>query len=445
MEKKWEEMSAKEKRESRFQTWLSAQGVQFKSPEAEASYKASVTRFKDALQLEKTPDRVPVLLVATFMPVHLYDLTPGEAMYNPEKLVSTCKKYLLDYKPDYYVTPALIGSGKVFEILDYKQYKWPGHGVSEKSVYQYVEGEYMLAEDYPALINDPSDFWLRTYFPRVFGALEPLKNIPPFTELWEVVSVSAHMIPFGIPEVQNALKALMEAGNEAMAWIQRIIGFEMEARGMGFVSGAGGISKAPFDLLADTLRGTRAIMMDMYRRPEMVLKAVERLTPLAIKQGVNGATFQGNPVVFIPLHKGADGFMSDEQFKKFYWPTLKALILGLAAEGCVPFLFCEGSYNSRLEYLKELPKASCLWVFDRTDMANAKKLLGKKLCIGGNVPSGLILTGTPEQVKAYCKNLIDVVGKGGGYIMSFGTSMDEGKADTIHAMIDFTKEYGVYK
>ena len=445
MEKKWEEMSAKEKRESRFQTWLSAQGVQFKSPEAEASYKASVTRFKDALQLEKTPDRVPVLLVATFMPVHLYDLTPGEAMYNPEKLVSTCKKYLLDYKPDYYVTPALIGSGKVFEILDYKQYKWPGHGVSEKSVYQYVEGEYMLAEDYPALINDPSDFWLRTYFPRVFGALEPLKNIPPFTELWEVVSVSAHMIPFGIPEVQNALKALMEAGNEAMAWIQRIIGFEMEARGMGFVSGAGGISKAPFDLLADTLRGTRAIMMDMYRRPEMVLKAVERLTPLAIKQGVNGATFQGNPVVFIPLHRGADGFMSDEQFKKFYWPTLKALILGLAAEGCVPFLFCEGSYNSRLEYLKELPKASCLWVFDRTDMANAKKLLGKKLCIGGNVPSGLILTGTPEQVKAYCKNLIDVVGKGGGYIMSFGTSMDEGKADTIHAMIDFTKEYGVYK
>jgi uroporphyrinogen-III decarboxylase len=57
----------------------------------------------------------------------------------------------------------------------------------------------------------------------------------------------------------------------------------------------------------------------------------------------------------------------------------------------------------------------------------------------------MILTGTAEQVKAYCKNLIDVAGKGGGYIMAFGTSMDEGKPDTIHAMIDFTKEYGVYK
>jgi hypothetical protein len=29
--------------------------------------------------------------------------------------------------------------------------------------------------------------------------------------------------------------------------------------------------------------------------------------------------------------------------------------------------------------------------------------------------------------------------------MSWGTALDEGKADTIHAVIDFTKEYGVYK
>jgi uroporphyrinogen-III decarboxylase len=303
----------------------------------------------------------------------------------------------------------------------------------------------MKEDEYPALIDDPTDFWLRIYMPRFLGALEPLANLSPFTHMWEVVLVSAQMIPFGIPPVQNALKALIEAGNEAMAWIQQIMGFEMEVRGMGFPTALGGAAKAPFDILGDTLRGTRAMMADMYRRPDMVLKAMERITPLYIKQGVGMATFSGNPVVFIPLHKGADGFMSDEQFKKFYWPTLKALILGLANEGCVPFLFCEGSYNTRLQYLTELPKASCFWVFDRTDMANAKKLLGKTLCIGGNVPSGLILAGTAEEVRAYCKKVIDVAGKGGGYIMAFGTSLDEGKADTIHAMIDFTKEYGVYK
>ncbi len=445
MEKRWEEMSAKEKRESRFETWLSAQGVQFQSPEAGASYKAAITRFKDAVLMEKVPDRVPVVVLGTFMVAHLYGVTPHESMYDYGKLTSAHRKFLVDYRPDYYVSPVFIGAGKIFETLGYRLYRWPGHGVSEKSVYQCVEGEYMLAEDYPALIDDPTDFWLRTYLPRISGALEPLRNIAPFTDMWEVVNVSGQMIPFGIPDVQNALKVLMEAGNEAMAWIQQIMGFETEAKSMGFPSPVGGAAKAPFDIIGDTLRGTRGIMADMYRQPEMVLKAVERLTPLYIKQGVGMATFSGNPVVFIPLHKGADGFMSDEQFRTFYWPTLKALILGLASEGCVPWLFCEGSYNTRLEYLKELPKGSCFWIFDRTDMARAKKLLGNTLCIGGNVPAGMILTGTAEQVKAYCKNLIDVAGKGGGYLMAFGTAMDEGKADTVHAMIDFTKEYGVYR
>ena len=78
-------------------------------------------------------------------------------------------------------------------------------------------------------------------------------------------------------------------------------------------------------------------------------------------------------------------------------------------------------------------------------LRKAKKVIGDRLCIGGNVPASMLLIGTPEEVKEYCKNLIDVAGKGGGYIMSFGTAMDEGKPETIHAMIDFTKEYGAYK
>ncbi len=445
MEKKWEEMSSEERREARFETWLSAEGVEFQSPEAEASYKATITRFKDAVLMEKVPDRVPVLFVATFMQPDVYGVTPYECMYDTKKLISAHRKFLVDFKPDFYVPPIFGGKGKIFEILDYKQYKWPGHGVSKESVYQTLEGEYMLPEDYEALINDPTDFWVRTYLPRICGALEPLKTIGAFTDIWELPFLSPCMIPFGTPEVQNALKALMEAGKEAIAWIEEIGAFEMEARGMGFPSCAAGASKAPFDILGDTLRGTRGMMLDMYRRPDMILKAVEKITPIYVKQGVNSANFQGNPVIFIPLHKGADGFMSDEQFKTFYWPSLKALILGLAAEGCVPWLFCEGSYNTRLEYLTELPKGSCFWIFDRTDMARAKELLGDTLCIGGNVPSGLLLTGTAEQVKEYCKNLIDVAGKGGGYIMAMGTAMDQGKADTLHAMIDFTKEYGVYK
>ena len=442
MEKK---VTPAEKREARFRAWSAAEGIQFENPEAEVSYKKAVERFRDVALLEKIPDRVPVLALGTFFETALHGVTANEAMYDVDKMIDAHVRFLKDYRPDYGGMAPLIGWGKVFEILDYKQYKWPGHNLPKESVYQYVEGEYMMADEYDALIDDPTDFWLRTYMPRAFGALEPLKMISPFTDMWEMVLVTVQMIPFGIPPVQGALKALIDAGNEAMAWIQKVGAFDMRQKAMGFPGMFGGATKAPFDMVADTLRGTRAIMIDMYRQPDKVEKAVERLTPLCIKQAIRGAAASGIPTCFIPLHKGADGFMSDAQFRRFYWPTLKAVIVGLAEEGIVAVPFCEGSYNTRIEYLKELPKTSSFWLFDRTDLVKVKQAIGDKIGIGGNVPAGLLLTGTPESVKAYCKDLIDTVGKGGGYMMSWGTSMDEGKADTMHAMIDFTKEYGVYK
>ncbi len=438
-------MTSAEKREARFKAWSAAEGVQFEGPDAEARYKKAIERFRNIAFLEKVPDRVPVMAVATFMQPVLYGLTPYEAMYDVDKMLDAQMRFLKEFQPDYGGAPALIGSGKVLEILDYKQYKWPGHGLPKEAAYQYVEGEYMMADEYDAFINDPSDFWFRTFMPRMCGALDGLKMVSPWTDMWEVVTVSPQMIPLGIPPVQAALKALLDAGNEAMAWIQKFGGFDVKQKAMGFPGIWGGASKAPFDILADTMRGTRAIMLDMYRQPEKLEKALERLVPLAISQGLRGANMSGVPTVFMPLHKGADGFMSDAQFKRFYWPSFKAVILGLAEEGVVAFPFCEGSYNTRLEYLKELPKYSSFWLFDRTDMVKVKEAIGDKIGIAGNVPAGLIVTGTPDGVKAYCKNLIDTVGKGGGYMMSWGTALDEGKADTMHAMIDFTKEYGVYK
>ena len=151
------------------------------------------------------------------MPPDLYGVTPYEVMNDGEKLASIFTQFLEDYQPDLYMSPALVGTSKVFEILDYKQYSWPGHGISKEYGYQYNESEYMKSEDYQALIDDPTDFWLRIYMPRVFGALAPLQMIPSFTELWEMPIIPGNMVPFGIPEVQNALKALIEAGSEAMA------------------------------------------------------------------------------------------------------------------------------------------------------------------------------------------------------------------------------------
>jgi uroporphyrinogen-III decarboxylase len=445
MEKKWEAMTANEKRDELFAKWMSPPDVKFTSPEAETAYFERVKRFQDAIEMKK-PDRVPVFPMTGFFPAYYAGYTPYDVMYDYEKMVSSGKKYVLEMEPDAHGGVIVAPPGRSFDILDYKLYSWPGHGVAKEYSYQCIEGEYMRADEYDDLINDPTYFFLTKYLPRIFGALEPFTNISPITNMTEMYGgfTGAALIPYGIPPVQEAFKKLMQAGDEAMKWIQAAGGFGMEMAAAGFPGFMGGGCKAPFDTLGDTLRGTRGLMIDMYQRPDKVLKAVERLTPIMIKMGVDMARQNGIPVVFIPLHKGADGFLSEEQFKKFYWPTLKALMLGLVDEGCIPFPWAEGGYNTRLKIIRDFPKGKAVWGFDLTDMAEAKKLLGDVCCIGGNMPIATLSIGTPDDVKANIKKLINSCAKGGGYIMMSGAVIENVPPANVKAMIDATKEYGVY-
>jgi uroporphyrinogen-III decarboxylase len=209
---------------------------------------------------------------------------------------------------------------------------------------------------------------------------------------------------------------------------------------MFFASG----TEAPFDALGDFYRGTKGIVLDLYRRPEKVIAACEKLLPIMLESAIPAAKASGNPRVFIPLHKGSDNFMSLDQYKKFYWPTLKELLLGLITEGLTPVVLVEGVYSSRLETISDVPEGKIIYWFEHVDMAKAKAILGRKVCIMGDVPMSLLSTGTVDQVKEYCKKLIDTAGKDGGFIMSSAANLDDAKLDNAKALVDFTREYGVY-
>jgi uroporphyrinogen-III decarboxylase len=56
----------------------------------------------------------------------------------------------------------------------------------------------------------------------------------------------------------------------------------------------------------------------------------------------------------------------------------------------------------------------------------------------------MLATGGPEDVRAYCRKLIDVCGKDGGFIMNSSTGLCDAKPENVRAMFDFTREYGVY-
>ena len=395
-------------------------------------------RLEDAIQL-KIPDRVPVVLSLGYFPAKYAGVTCQDAFYNPVKWRAAVKKTVVDMAPDSWSVTGP-SSGNALEALDFKQMVWPGQGVSPLHTHQFVEGEYMQADEYDQFLEDPSDFLIRTYLPRVGSAFQPFRKLPHMTVLlFGPTSI------LGMEGLDEAIAALSKARQETLKWNRENSALENEVERLGFPLFTRAATFAPFDIISDRLRGMRGSMLDMYRIPDKLLKTCEKLLPILLRSAVARARATGNSRVFIPLHRGAEGFMSASQFEKFYWPTLKGLLLGLIEAGITPCPFFEGDYTSRLKYLQELPAGKILGHFDTSDILKVKSAVGKTICIMGNVPSSILQTGSQEEVEDYCRKLIDSIGRGGGFILSPRSSIDEAKPENIKAMVDFTKEYGVYK
>lgn len=442
MAKEWSAMTWQERREARFQRWLSPD-VKFASAAAEKLYKERATRFIKAIKLEE-PDRVPVNLPSGYLPASYAGYSLKEVMYDYKKLANAWLKFNRDFQPDSFHGPGLVYPGRVLEIIGHKLHKWPGHGLPDKApMYQYIEGMYMKSDEYDDFTDNPMDYWMRVFLPRTASAFEPFQYLAPFSPI--MTNPMGYIMSASRPEVQQAFQTLIEAGVEIRKWAQAVDEVGKQALKEGFTSFGGGMAGAPFDNIADVLRGTRGIVTDMYRQPEKIHEAMERLVPIIVKGAVRGANTSLSPVIMMPLHKGDHSFMSDKQFREFYWPSFKKVLLGLIEEGLVPMPFAEGNYEPRLEIIADMPRSAIIWYFEVMDMAKAKKILGDVSCIAGNVPASLLVTSTPQVVKEACRHLIEICGTGGGYILTGSAGISEGNPDNLHAMMDAAKEYGVYK
>jgi hypothetical protein len=441
----WAQLKPEEKRQFRLNSYLDTAGINFVSPQAKDAYTIRAKRMVAVMNVQE-PDRVPVDLRILNLPLALSGLNAHAAMYDQEKVVQAYADFNQRYADelDFFAFPRLT-SGKALDLLDYRLYRWPGHGIGKDADgWQYVEGEYMSEDEYDDLIRDPSDFWLRTYLPRVFGALEPLGMFQPLTEITENVHLGSLLTPLSSPPVQQMLQKMLDAGR-ANQQTARLLGqYAGMGPSRGFPNMASIFCKAPFDTLGDTLRGTRGIMSDIFRRPHQLLEALDVIADLTINTALKSPLFAGAVIAGYPLHKGADGWMSQQQFDTFYWPSLKKVMSALIREGLIQRLFAEGGYNTRLEAVNEFPRGTVIWHFDKTDMFRAKSVLGDSCCLQGNVPVTMLMMGKPSEVKEYCRKLIEGCGRGGGFILSPGAVGNTVKLDNILAMVQAAREYGTY-
>ena len=435
----WNQMSPLERRKARLDAWQNAP-VPFASPEAEANYKERIERLRKIYDME--PHDRPI--ADLFLGVNEYvvrrkGIQGKDMVYNHEKLREPLLEFHNEFQPDVSVAP-LPYPGKVMDMLGYKSYIWGGQKLPDHLTIQAVEGEYMTGDEYKEFAADPTNFWMKKYLPRVMPTLAPLAMLTEFPRVSENVDIIDLMVPFGLPPFQEMLKTLMEAGNELMKMLAVVGQTGAMIAGAGFPGMGFNIVKTPFDYLGDTVRGTKGILTDMYRRPKDLLAACEAYVPVLINAIVNASDRNSAPAVLYVLHKGADGFMSQAQFEKFYWPTWKQVMLALYEEGITSYLFIEGSYNNRLENLAEMPEKSLVCHFDKTDMRRVKEVLSDKFIIAGNVPASLMATGTVDEVRAYCADLVELFEDAPAYIMAHGCYFENTTDEKLRAFMDSVKK-----
>ena len=285
----------------------------------------------------------------------------------------------------------------------------PGRELSEHSVVQFVEREVMLEEDYGYVIENGFNALEKRLRERMAAANpDPNANLPP-EERQRIAE-------------RNAEKAKADAAK----W---------DARGVARLSN-GTSGWPPFDFFS-IHRSIAKFPLDVMRKPDKVKAAIKACVPDLIANAKKSVETSGMRRVGTASSRSSATFITDKTFKEFVLPFWLEYVWAMADADIDVVFHCDCDWTRFLPYFKEFPAKRCLLQLDgATDIFKAKEILNQHMALHGDVPAPLLTLGTPEDVYAYCKKLIEVIGEGGGFVLSSGCSTpSDSKIENVRAMV----------
>jgi hypothetical protein len=402
-------------------------GTPLSSVRAEQLYAARLGRYATALHNGQA-DCVPIRPFAAEFTARYAGYTCQDVTHDYEKAFAAVRRCAADFDWDAVVGNMVYVWGGLTEVLGLRYYAIPGIHLPADVAFQYrepaAERAFMRADEYDALIADPTAFLYETWLPRV----------------------AAELAPPGTPATFRHNAALAKAG---MAMFQYFSAFGVQKARLraecGTPCAIAGILKAPFDILADKLRGYVGLTKDMFRQPQKVLAACEALMPHLLAVAAASADPERLLPVGFWMHRGCVPFVRPEQFESHYWPTLKPIVTELWARGHQTLFYAEGDWGHHLDRFAELPAGSIVYHVDRGDLAETHRRLGDRFCLSGGVPNHLLSYGTPAEVRAACRQVIEAAARDGGYILDASAIIqNDAQPENLRALTEAGREYGVY-
>lgn len=392
------------------------------SEETQRLFEERLARYQATIALELT-DRMVVAGAGSNSFAETYaGYTHQEIMYEDNKWIKAMSKFAEDFPEVDLLRVSKRVWAPLFDAVGYKLYKLPGRDLPPSVQFQYFEGEWMKADEYDLLINNPVEFLMERFLPSVLGE---------FNERGSTRSYMA-FLKGGMAFVM--MNQLMKQWSEYM---QTEYGLPSPVQGAVY---------APFDVLADKLRGLQGIMVDIHERPEKVLEACDAIIPDMVNTALASADPLKRYPILMPLHRGCHPFLSPKQFDTFYWPSLKKVTMMLIEAGYTVRAYLEGDWTPNWHHYNEFPRGKIICDIDnKADIFRAKEEIGDTVCLAGGIPDSMFILGTPDQIRSRVKQLCETVGKDGGLIINGGCDIPYvTKPENFRAYVDAILEYGRY-
>ncbi|MDR2743544.1 MAG: hypothetical protein LBB98_15545 [Treponema sp.] len=303
----------------------------------------------------------------------------------------------------------------VYQLLGAKNFILGSGGVM-----QHPEIETMYAEDYDEFIDAPYKTILEKFLPRVCVALD-------------TDPINKSLV------LARALNAYRNVAGTIWGIYGKLTG--KYGYGPGLVTNQ--MIEAPFDFLADQLRGFKAITMDIRRCPGKVKAAVEAITPLMIRMA-KPAKMRPGLITFIPLHLAP--YINQKAFDELYWPTFEKTIVELDKIGIACSLFVEQDWTRYCEYLERLPKTTIMYM-ENGDPKRFTETVGRDHTFGGFYDPTITLVRSKEACIDAAKRLLDTCMKTGHFFFRFDKGvMDIKSVDVpkLQAVLEWVRDNGNY-